>query len=683
MSFLSSLIAFFKRISGRFVKKQDDYSFFVRLLRGLGQKITLSLSTKQRMKRRLLRSVFSGEPAMTDVYGIFRPVVSLLHTVGDAVRLSPVSKQHFWANISELIFWQDFHTPATFSFFGQMRRHLATAVFFLFLTGGTLSFVFEVNEVSAARLTYLAVTSGAVTVQHADTLFTNVDRMYLEEGDVVRTGPDGSATIFYMDGSVSRLSPSTAVSLELLYLDPDHQATTKVRVQVLRGRVWSHVGDYAPQTGLFQVFSPLADAVIQSVQQGSFDVNVDDDGAMRVLAADNVLSVTVSETTQTTLLAGDVMTFSGTATPTIHNSDGNFVLDVDQWVTQNEAEDQTYADSLALYYEKEAEFKAGLLPGNPLYGLKTLSEDAQLLLSFDEISDIATKFSLAENRLNEAIALANKEKDVEALAMIDEYNTIMHAVLVDLSALRDKESLDDYTQEDLDAFQKTVSGLLGSQYRALMTMNSRTETAVVAQVTADTQKLLSQLQEEHSSVVAQASSILFTAKKALDSGDESLALEYLSQYRNEGLSIGVDVSVIDPANRSQAVTEMITRKTEDVWFLSSLANGNTDENVQDALAKTITATIAQVNRILIGLVQSSDDLALSFAVVDVKAFDRASQLELLDLLKGDATLPPVVLSRLEAFLQALDGTVQVNTVSALAPVVNTPTTEEPTITVVP
>lgn len=682
MSFLSSLIAFFKRISGRFVKKQDDYSFFVRLLREVGQKTTLSLSTKQQMKRKLLRSVFSGEPAMTDAYGIFRPVVSLLHTVGHAVRLSPVSKQHFWANISELILWQDFHAPATsFSFFGQMRRHLATAVFFLFLTGGTLSFVFEVNEVSAARLTYLAVTSGSVTVQHADTLFTNVDRMYLEEGDVIRTGPDGSATIFYMDGSVSRLSPSTTVSLELLYLDPEHQTNTKVRVQVLRGRVWSHVGDYAPQTGLFQVFSPLADAVIQGVQQGSFDVNVDEDGAMRVLAADNVVSVIVSETTQTTLLAGDVMTFSGTATPTIHSSD--VVLDVDQWVTQNEAEDQTYADSLALYYEKEAEFKAGFLPGNPLYGLKTLSEDAQLLLSFDAISDIATKFSLAENRLNEAIALANKEKDVEALAMIDEYNTIMHAVLVDLSALRDKESLDDYTQEDLDVFQKTVSGLLGSQYRALMTMNSRTEIAVVAQVTADTQKLLLQLQEEHSSVVAQASSILFTAKKALDSGDESLALEYLSQYRNEGLSIGVDVSLIDPANRSQAVTEMITRKTEDVWFLSSLANGNTDENVQDALAKTITATIAQVNRILIGLVQSSDDLALSFAVVDVKAFDRASQLELLDLLKGDATLPPVVLSRLEAFLQALDGTVQVNTVSTLAPVVNTPTTEEPTITVVP
>lgn len=652
------------------------------LLKKMSQNVTLSSMQKKQMKQRLLNVSVTETK---EVYGVFRPIVRLLQQVGSAVNPSPAFQKELWSNVSDLIVWQNLHTPvpsqktwASIFFSPQLRHHFATAMFVVFLLGGSVSFLFEPNFVSAAHLTYLEVKSGDVSVERADTLFTHVDRMYLDEGDVIKTGPDGYATIFYMDGSVSRLSPSTTVSLELLYLDPQDQTNTKVRVQVLRGRVWSHVGERTPQTGLFQIFSPFADAVIQSVQQSSFDVSVSDSGDMRVTAADNVVSVTVGQNSQTTLLAGDVMTLGNTANA-VAIAQNDSTGSVDQWIAQNETEDQSYAQSLAIYYQKEAEFKAGVLPDSPLYGLKTLSEDAQLLLSFNAISGISTRLSLAENRLNEALTLSSQNKDKEALAAIADYNDTMHAVLTDLAALRDQEGVDDYTQADLDALASSVSTLLGTQYRALMTMNSSKDTAVVTQVAADTQKLLSQLQEEHSSVVAQASSILYAAKNALESGDASLALEYFAQYRNEGLSIGVDVSAIDAANRSQAVSEMIAHKTEDMWFLASLANETTQEDVRDAITKTMTATIAQVNRILIGLVQSSDDLALSFAVVDVKADDRSSQMDLLQILKSDSTVPAVVFSRVEAFLRALDGTVQTTTVSSLAPVVNMSTTAEPTV----
>lgn len=688
MSFFRSITGFFNTLYRRFVFSHDEADLFARFLRSFTAQTHVPSPLKQQMRQRLLQQIQTPVQHHTELYGVFRPIVRFLQQIALTVHPSFDFKKQTWANLRDLIAWQDFHAEHTpqGSFWGlpaqlSLRRHFAAAFFFVMLVGGSFSFLLEPSQVFASRLTYLTVTSGDVSVQRGDTLFTQVDRFYLDEGDVIKTGLEGYATIFYMDGSVSRLSPSTTVSLELLYLNPQDVTDTKVRVQVLRGRVWSHVPERTPETALFQIFSPFTEAVIQAAQQASFDVSVSDDGVTRVLAADNTVSVTVAQNTQTTLLAGDVMTVDASAAVDSFVSVDSALAtaDVDQWIALNQAEDKNYADSLALYYQKEAEFKAGVLPDSPLYGLKTLSEDAKLLLSFNQISAISTRLMLAENRLNEALVLSSKNKDVEALDAIADYSAMMHDVVASLAVLRDEESLDDYTQDDLDVLESSVSRLLGTQRRALMTLNSRTDIATVEQVTSDTQKLIAQLQEEHASTVTQASSVLFAAKDALDVGDTELALQYFAQYRNDGLSIGVDVSLIDPANRSVAVSDMITRKTEDVWFLTSLGHAATTESVENAVHETITAAIAQVNRILIGLVQSSDDLALSFAVVDVTAQDRDSQVELLDLLKSDATLPPVVVSRIENFLRALEGESQISTMSTVAPVVNTPSTAEVTV----
>lgn len=685
MSFFRSIIGFFYTLYRRFVFSHDEADLFARFLHSFAAQTRVPSLLKQQMRQRLLQQATRPVQDHAEFYGVFRPIVRFLQQIALTVHPSFDFKKQTWGNLRDLIAWQDFHADRRVpqeSFWGfpvqpSLRRHFAAVFFFVMLIGGSFSFLLEPSQVFASRLTYLTVTSGDVSVQRGDTLFTQVDRLYLDEGDLIKTGLQGYATIFYMDGSVSRLSPSTTVSLELLYLNPQDVTDTKVRVQVLRGRVWSHVPERTPETALFQVFSPFTEAVIQAAQQASFDVSVSDDGVTRVLAADNTVSVTVAQNTQTTLLAGDVMTVDASAAVDSFVS----VADIDQWIALNEAEDQNYADSLALYYQKEAEFKAGVLPDSPLYGLKTLSEDAQLLLSFNQISAISTRLMLAENRLNEALALSSKNKDVEALDAIADYSVMMHDVVALLAVLRDEESLDDYTQDDLDVLESSVNRLLGTQRRALMTLNSRTDIATVEQVTSDTQKLIAQLQEEHASAVTQASSVLFAAKDALDASDTELALQYFAQYRNDGLSIGVDVSLIDPASRGVAVSDMITRKTEDVWFLTSLGHVAMTESVENAVHETLTAAIAQVNRILIGLVQSSDDLALSFAVVDVTAQDRDSQIELLDLLKSDATLPPVVVSRIENFLRALEGESQTSTMPTVAPVVNTPSTPEVTVSV--
>ncbi len=79
----------------------------------------------------------------------------------------------------------------------------------------------------AARLTYLA---GEVRVQRSDNTGedTAVLNMPLGEGTRVLTGDYGQAEIEFEDGSVARLTPRSALALNLLALDSAHIAHTEI-----------------------------------------------------------------------------------------------------------------------------------------------------------------------------------------------------------------------------------------------------------------------------------------------------------------------------------------------------------------------------------------------------------------------------------------------------------------------
>ncbi len=85
----------------------------------------------------------------------------------------------------------------------------------LLLVGAIL--IFSGGTASAKQIATLRLFGGQVAVQHGSGAFVGgEDGASLLEGDTVRTGPDGRASIEYFDGSETRLDYDTTFTLVVL-----------------------------------------------------------------------------------------------------------------------------------------------------------------------------------------------------------------------------------------------------------------------------------------------------------------------------------------------------------------------------------------------------------------------------------------------------------------------------------
>jgi PKD repeat protein len=156
-----------------------------------------------------------------------------------------------------------------------------TAVFVLalLLVGAVL--VFSGGTASAKQFATLRLLDGQVAVQRGSGAFeTGEDGTSLREGDTVRTGPDGRASIEYFDGSLTRLDFDTSftlVTLETL----GNEATSKVlETSQADGNSYQQVAELVDAESRFETETPTATASVHGteyallVSQGSTTIAV-------------------------------------------------------------------------------------------------------------------------------------------------------------------------------------------------------------------------------------------------------------------------------------------------------------------------------------------------------------------------------------------------------------------------
>ncbi|HEX9644880.1 MAG TPA: FecR family protein [Acidimicrobiia bacterium] len=152
----------------------------------------------------------------------------------------------------------------------------------------------------------LRIHVGTVEVQAGSGAFAAAtDGQVLSEGDTVRTGADGRASIDWPDGSVTRLDFETTFSIEELsgggtVLAP----ATAIESNQDTGSTYNRVTDLTEAGDRFSIDTPTASA---SVQGTEFYVLVGPDGSTTVIVTEGAVVVTTESGEEVVVEAGETV----------------------------------------------------------------------------------------------------------------------------------------------------------------------------------------------------------------------------------------------------------------------------------------------------------------------------------------------------------------------------------------
>jgi PKD repeat protein len=130
------------------------------------------------------------------------------------------------------------------------------------LVGAVL--IFSGGTASAKQFATLRLLGGQVAVQRGNGAFeTGEDGTSLREGDTVRTGPDGRASIEYFDGSLTRLDVDTSFTLVTLETLSDAEASRVIEGSQAEGNSYHRVAERVDAQSRFEIETPTATASVR------------------------------------------------------------------------------------------------------------------------------------------------------------------------------------------------------------------------------------------------------------------------------------------------------------------------------------------------------------------------------------------------------------------------------------
>ena len=162
-----------------------------------------------------------------------------------------------------------------------------TAVFVLalLLVGAVL--IFSGGTASAKQFATLNIGGGTVQVRAkgSDAFQPGTAEQSLHEGDTVRTGPDGRASITYFDGSVTRLDYGSTFTLTTLETLENDDGSKVIEGEQDQGNSYNRVAELTDSESRFEVETPTATASVQ----GTVYALIVENGATTVAVIDGVV----------------------------------------------------------------------------------------------------------------------------------------------------------------------------------------------------------------------------------------------------------------------------------------------------------------------------------------------------------------------------------------------------------
>lgn len=356
---------------------------------------TPSESTKNAVWNRVLQSIES-------------PAGSLLGRIGSWIQPSEGSSMGLFERLQPI--------PVRSSY----ARTKWVAAFALIAIAVRVSPVLFLAPRTVAESNVLLIpTTGSVDISlHG--LWQSVDKeLTLRESVSMRT-TGGEATVLLHDDATVRLDTRAAITLYDLSDRPE-PALDGPALSLNEGRVWVQ-GLLPAYVRALTITTPYGDVV---VYDGSVSLELDD-GQLTVKVWDHSASIRQGDHVMT-LVTGEQARLRADDAAGVVTRMPESAYD-DAWVTQNLERDAVHQREVAQMQRERSAAKAGILPTSPLYTVKRVAEQVDVLLTLDPDAKLQKQIDLASTRLNEAVALVAEGSSTDAIVQVEEYRQALQAI---------------------------------------------------------------------------------------------------------------------------------------------------------------------------------------------------------------------------------------------------------------
>ncbi len=469
---------------------------------------------------------------------VYQPMLSLLHV--QKTPISRLKRVQFKERILDIL---PDRIPAQVFF---TKRLWASATLLLILGVVFTPILQVVPSVSASGSNLLEVVEGEVWVNGNPV----ENRVLLQTGDRVSTGEDAMAHLYFLDDSRVTMGPGTEVDIVDTQIDPENRADTQVALRLENGRLWVQVLNLVSSGSTFIVEFPQGSATVDS--RASFDIFVD--GETHLSVARNLIGVQVN--TETLSYEGILGQGAGLwAGDEVLTESLPVEVESDVWWSFNLAYGKSYARQLDESYKQENIDRAVILPGNPLYFLKTFRENIQISLTFSSEAKEELLVQQAENRLNEAQVLLAQGETEAAEEVLEVYSKAVEAALEN----SDNEAL-------LALVEETQKGALVNQ-----AVDAGT-TLLEEHLVSSSALIPSDISEKTEVQMLSASQKLQRLPDLIANGDFNQALADLSTYQTESVSILAQLETVVLEEREAVVSTLLDQKLKDIQILRVIAS---------------------------------------------------------------------------------------------------------------
>jgi len=319
------------------------------------------------------------------------------------------------------------------------KRAMASALVLTLAVTTTLFFIDRQTPVSASENSYLEVTSGEVSLKHADQLIWDpvTTPVELSAGDLIRLGEGASATIRFFDDSELRLAENSTLLLSRLSVSPAFARQGVIEVSLNQGKAWIQTLNVDDGYADFSLFTPNTHL---SARNATFDVQAGlfEPTRVRVFRHSIFVSALKPDSRQTIasgkLNINQEVNLDGSQGINIPSnslagyapiSDIPVAEALNDWVLNNLKADQAHLSVLRQRELEGLKVSAGTLPGEFLYPLKRAKERLELAFSLNQEAETNLMSYIANQRLSEAIVLLEQNDSLQAQIALDEYQKLV------------------------------------------------------------------------------------------------------------------------------------------------------------------------------------------------------------------------------------------------------------------
>lgn len=576
--------------------------------------ITLSEEKKESLKRQII----SALPKILEQEFGFEVIIGKIKQLALAI----LPGQYFRTLLREkLITLVEFHPvrglPAILRP-GLRRKVFALSMSFVFLFTLVFHYTFQIERVEASFLTTIEQTTGSVDIIRGKDVITGAPGFVLRTDDIIRTGKDSRATIRFLDQSVSRLSEDTEIKISRLFVNPLNKTETIIEIILHRGRLWSRVINLINNISSFQV--KAVNTVAVAKKKAAFDVSISAKGKAKVAAVKNKVDLTVAtekKVLETTLVKG----FSAEIKDTQSAAPSKIVSEKigdkeDLWILENLEADKTYIEAIKQETKEQIQDQIKVLPGNPFYAIKGLTEDTKIALTLNDVDRQKKILITVSEKLAEALAMLEKGDKAKTDELLAEFQTELFGVL---SWVKEFEISHPAEARELKLL---VSELLASYDKQLAIILPTDILYPLKEAVSETKLLAAENPlEKTEESLAQATNKLLEASDLAEQGDAAGAAQQVTAYQT-GISDAVSqVKQLSNDEQEKAVTVFIDNKVDNLKVLEAMTSPEAGSSSQQTVNEARTETLAQLGEAVLQVQQNKPSIEVLQKLENMKDID--------------------------------------------------------------